>query len=298
LECGGRAKRAVKPAHSKCGKGAKEAIMITTIRLWLSTIRTTLTNIPALLIFAVLYALLLVSAYFFISTHEATMWQVFVTYALIIVVPAEFFLFNASIVDRTRNQKFHWGTIVVDALKFFIVTIPVLLIAWGLYYLLNKLGARFPAPVVISPPAFPGLPRAVHWPTLIFATLRFVLLGIAVPLALIHLWIAVSGSGLRSWMVKRIGSVLARAFAFESVLIYALGLIVFFALPYAVLFVPFSPVATSRGSRPGVSLQKSALAARRARYSWQSCNSCCKDCQSPGPARRKPHFSQWPGPVR
>jgi hypothetical protein len=196
-----------------------------------------------LLIFAVLYVLLLVSAYFFISTHEATMWQVFVTYALIIVVPAEFFLFNASIVDHARNHKFHWGAIIIDALKFFIVTIPVLLIAGGLYYLLSKIGARFPAPVVIPlpPTAAVAKPQPVHWPTLIFATLRFVLLGIAAPLALIHLWIAVSGSDLRTWMVKRIGSALARAFAFESVLIYALGLIVFFALPYAVLFVPFSP---------------------------------------------------------
>lgn len=211
-----------------------------TIKLWLSTIKSTFTNIPALLVFAVLYALLLVSAYFFISTREATVWQVFVTYALMILIPVECFLFNASIVDRTRMQKFHWRTIVIDAVKFFIVTIPVLLIAWFFYYLVSKIAGRFPAPVIIPLPATASAarPQAIHWPTLVFATLRFVLLGIAAPLALIHLWIAVSGAGIQ---VKRIGSSLARAFAFESVLIYALGLIFFFVLPYAVLFVPFSP---------------------------------------------------------
>jgi hypothetical protein len=227
----------------------REAIM-TSFKLWLSTIKSIFTNISALVVVAVLYALLLLSAYFFISTREATVWQVFVTYALIILIPAEFFLFNASIIDRTRMQQFHWRTIVIDALKFLMVTIPVLLIAWLFYYLLNKIGGRFPAPVVIPlpPTTAAAKPQPVHWPTLIFATLRFVGLGIAAPLALIHLWIAVSGSELRSWidegagaLVKRIASALARAFAFESVLIYALGLIVFFVLPYVVLFVPFSP---------------------------------------------------------
>jgi hypothetical protein len=40
---------------------------------------------------------------------------------------------------------------------------------------------------------------------------------------------------------KRIGNALARALAFESVLIYALGLVFFFVIPYAILFVPFTP---------------------------------------------------------
>jgi hypothetical protein len=223
---------------------------MTTIKLWLSTIKSTFTNIPALLVFTVLYALVIVSAYFFISTREATVWQVLVTYALMVLIPIEFFLFNASIVDRVRMQSFHWRVIIIDALKFFIVTIPVLLIAWFVYYLLNKIGGRFPAPVLIPlpPTGATANPQPVHWPTLIFATARFVLLGIAAPLVLIHLWIAVSGSELRTWidegavaLLKKIGATLARAFAFESVLIYALGLIVFFVLPYAVLFVPLSP---------------------------------------------------------
>ena len=60
--------------------------MITTLRLWFESLRRTLTNLRALGIFIALYALLLVSFYFFISTREATVWQVLVTYALLLLL--------------------------------------------------------------------------------------------------------------------------------------------------------------------------------------------------------------------
>lgn len=210
---------------------------------------STFTNIGALLIFAIIYAAFVVSSYFFISTREATVGQVVVTYALMILIPALFFIFQASIINRTREQRFHWGTILIDAVKFFIATIPILLIAWLIQYLLNKWQANHLPPVIAAPPsALDSRGQPLHWPTLIFATLRFALLGVVLPLTAIHLWIAVAGSDLRSWIdqggkpfLKRIVSALATAFAPESVLIYALGLIIFVVLPYAMLFVPFSP---------------------------------------------------------
>jgi hypothetical protein len=66
------------------------------------------------------------------------------------------------------------------------------------------------------------------------------------PLTAIHLWIAVAGGEVRSLfaggaLFKRIGTAIARALAFESVLIYALGLVIFFIIPYWILFVPFTP---------------------------------------------------------
>src|SRR5256885_406251 len=127
--------------------------MMTTLKLWLGTIATTFTNIGALIIFAIIYAALVVSSYFFISTREATVWQVVVTYALMFVIPALFFLFQAAIIDRTREQKFRWGTILIDAIKFFIATIPILLIGWLIYYLLNKWQAHHLQPVVAIPPS-------------------------------------------------------------------------------------------------------------------------------------------------
>jgi len=222
--------------------------MTTTLKLWFSTIANTLANPGALLVFAVIYALLLVASYIFIWIREATVSQVLVTYALMILIPIAFFALQAAIIDRALDQKFRWRIILIDTLKFLAVTIPVLLLVLFLYYLLNKLAARYPAPVVVAaaptPAAHPTTPTPpvtppLHWPSLIFSTLRFALLGVALPLAAIHLWIAVAGGEFRG-LFKRMGSGLARAFSSDSVLIYGLGLIVFVVLPYIMLVPVFN----------------------------------------------------------
>lgn len=224
--------------------------MTTTLKLWLNSIATTFTNIGALIVFAIIYLLLLLASYFFISTREATVGQVFVTYALMIVIPALFFIYQAAIIDRVRDGKFRWRAIGLDAVRFLLATIPLLLIAWLLYYLLNKLAVRYPAPSIALLPATQGPPKPapLHWPSLIFASLKFVLLGVALPLAAIHLWVEVASCNLRESLrggakliVSRMGRRFACAFGSDSVLIYALGLVFFFVLPYTVLFVPFTP---------------------------------------------------------
>ena len=228
---------------------------MTTLKLWFSTIATTFANPSALLVFALIYAFLLLASYLFISIREATVWQVLVTYALIILIPLAFFTLQAAIIDRELDQKLRWRVILIDTLKFLVVTIPVLLLVWLLYYLLNRVAARYPAPVPVvaavqagraahpTPPTPPATPP-LHWPSLIFSTLRFALLGVAFPLATIHLWIAVAGSslfgaGAKSFF-KRLGSRVATAFSSNSVLIYGLGLIVFFVLPYVALVPTFT----------------------------------------------------------
>ncbi len=148
-----------------------------------------------------------------------------------ILIPLGFFILQASIINRVLDQKFRWRVILIDAVKFLAVTIPVLLVVLLLYYLLNKISARYPAPVVEVHPVNPAAPPttpvpaptpALHWPSLIFTTLRFVLLGVAFPLATIHLWIAVAGGGFRTLFrdgvksfFKRIGSALTRAFVVQ-----------------------------------------------------------------------------------
>lgn len=223
-------------------------------KLFLNTIKSTLTNVGAFVVFAVLYAVLLATFFRFIWLREATLWQVLFTYTFMILIPLEFFIFQAAIIDRVREQRFRWRAILIDALKFLLVTIPVLLLAWLLYYLLSKWALRYPPPPVSSLPAGPAAPQAppVHWPTLIFTSLRFVLLGVALPLAAIHLWIAVAGGEVRSLfaggvkpLAKRIGTAMATAFSADSVLIYALGLVIFFLLPYLVL----APTLTIKGNK-------------------------------------------------
>jgi hypothetical protein len=230
--------------------------MATTLKIWFSTIATTFANVGALLVFAIIYAFLLVASYIFISIQEATIWQVLLTYLLMVLIPIGFFTLQASIIDRALDHKLRWRVILIDALKFLLVSIPVLLIVWLLYYLLSKISARYPAPVAevlpvsqAGPPttATPPTTPPLHWPSLIFATLRFVLLGVALPLATIHLWIEVAGGRFRTLfsdgaksVFRRIGSTLARAFSSDSVLIYGLGLILFFVLPYVMLVPTFT----------------------------------------------------------
>ena len=217
-----------------------------TIRRFLETTRALLTNPRALAIFAVLYALLLLTLYGFISVREATPWQVVVTMFLIVLIPVEFFVLQSAILQHSRGPGFQWGQIIRDAIKLAVVTIPIILLGFLLVYLLNKLQARFPAPVAVGLQISPGpaKPPPLHLPSVLFATLRFLLLGLVLPLTTVHLWIEVAGHDVRTSLgggvtavLKRIGNVLARALAFDSVLIYALGLIVFVLAPYAILFV-------------------------------------------------------------
>ena len=221
-------------------------MIATTFKTWIDTTKALLTNIRALVIFAALYALLLGTLYWFIATREATVWQVAITLFGLVLIPAEFFILQAAILDRARDSGFRWRAILIDALKIFAVTIPVFIIAYLLWYLLNKWQLHYPAPkaAFVFPPA-PPKPQPVHWPTLLFGTLRCLLFGVVFPLALIHKWIEVTRNDLKTLLaggakgiLRRIGRGCACALSSSSVLTYALGLIVFVLIPYALLFVP------------------------------------------------------------
>ena len=218
-----------------------------TIKRLLETAKTVLTNPRALAIFAVLYAVLLATLSGFTRIGEATLWQVAVTLFFLVLIPAEFFILQSAILQRSRAPGFQWGQIIRDAIKLAVVTIPIILLGLVLVYLLNKWKAHCPAPVAASLPitAGPPKPPPFHLPTVLFATLRFLLLALVLPLVTMHLWIEVATRDVRASLgggakavLKRIGNVFARALSFDSVLVYALGLLVFVLVPYAILFVP------------------------------------------------------------
>lgn len=221
-----------------------------TIRRFLETTNSLLTNPRALAILAALYALLLATLYGFISIREATISQVAITFVFLVLIPVEFFVLQAAILQHARAEKFGWAQMMRDAIKLAVISIPIVVLGCVLYYLLNKWQAHFPAPepaLTFPAPKGPPPPQPLHWPTVLFATLRCLLLGIALPLATIHLWIEVAARDVRASLdggakaiLQRIGNTLASAFAFDSVLAYGLGLIVFVLVPYAILFVPIS----------------------------------------------------------
>jgi hypothetical protein len=217
-----------------------------TIKSFLNTTRSLLTDPKALGLLAVLYALLLATLYGFISIREATVWQVLITFVFLALIPLEFFVLQAAILHHARAQKFQWGQILRDAIKIAVVTIPIVLLGFLIQYLLNKWQVRHPAPppppVILSPREAAPAPQPLYWPAVLFATARLLLLGVLLPLATMHLWIEATDrdSGVRTFL-QRLGNALARAFAFDSVLTYALGLIIFFLVPYAVLFLGKPP---------------------------------------------------------
>src|SRR6266576_1191539 len=111
---------------------------MTTIKQFVETTEALLTSPRALAILAVLYALLLATLYGFIATRVATVWQVTLTLVFVVLIPIEFFVLQAAILQRARTQKFHWAQILRDAIKLAVVTIPIVLLGFGIAYLLNK----------------------------------------------------------------------------------------------------------------------------------------------------------------
>jgi len=227
-------------------------MIVDTFKVWLAAIRTTVTNLAGLAIFTVLFVLLLASLYLFVSTREATILQVLITLVFLVLIPAEFFVLQASILTLAHAPGWRPREILLNALKLFVVTIPILVVAYVLWILLNKWQLHYPAPrpPIVFPPAA-AKPQPLHWPTLLFTTVRGLLFAVVLPLVTIHLWIQVVAHEVRTLFsggpvpaLKRFGGVFSRALTTTSVLIYALGLILFALIPYALLFFRISPHGT------------------------------------------------------
>lgn len=215
-----------------------------TIKRFLEALRESFGNIRNVVLFTVLYALLLASLYIFVSTREATLPQVLITFVFLVLIPAEFFIFQASILAHAQGDRWQLRPIAIKAFKLFVVTIPIIIIGYVLWILLNKWQVHYPAPrPAITFPQAAAKPQPLHWPTLLFATVRGLLFVVLLPLATIHLWIEVAAHDVRTLFsgggqtVKRFGKVMSRAFTSSAVFIYALGLILFALIPYALLFV-------------------------------------------------------------
>jgi len=174
---------------------------IKSLRAMLSATRLLFTNRRALALLLTTYCALLVTLYLFVSTREATVSQLLLTLLSIAVAPALFFLIQSiSVTYATGSLR----KVVIVSFKLFIVSLPVLALTVFAGYKVNLI------------------------------TLRYLLIAVIAPLLAIQLWIATSNTGLRS-LVKRLGQVLSKTFAPHSVLVYALGFLIFAVAPYLLL---------------------------------------------------------------
>jgi len=171
-----------------------------------------------------LYAVLLAALYLFFTTPEAQLWQLGLTLLSAVTAPILFFMLQTLAVSYTHGQT-ALGSLLRQAgrdfWKLFVVSLPVGLLALLLYFALGWLNLKLsPHPEEAQSVVVSGLKAFCFW--------------LALPLLTAHLWVAAAREGLAA--LKHVGQTLQQAFAPRSVLIYALGWIVFGLLPYALFF--------------------------------------------------------------
>ena len=211
----------------------------------------------ALVIFNLLYAALLASLYLFVSTKEATVGQLILTTLLACVAPILFFMLQGAGATYAQAPAAR-PTLLLrrslrDGWKLALISLPLIALAVLIIYLLNKLQAYLavaPAATQAPPARFtpyppPTPPTPFSWPDVLFTTLRLLLVGLALPLMAMHLWLAIARDGLKATLRKSL-RILARAFAPTSILIYGTGLLLFGLMPYFLVFTR-TPVKNAWG---------------------------------------------------
>lgn len=153
------------------------------------------------------YAGLLTSIYLFVSTREATIPQLILTMAVVVVAPALFFLLQTASVSYTNEPVS--TSLFRTCLRLIVVSVPVIgITALGVY----------------------GVSKVV-WDLTLTTALRYLLIGVFAPLLAIQLWVAASDNSLGS-LLRNLRKVAANAFAPQSVLVYVFGFLIFGAAPY------------------------------------------------------------------
>ena len=223
-----------------------------------ASIRALLAHIPALVVLGVLYALFIGACYFFITTREASVVQVLFTFVFAVAIPVLFFALQAGCAGFAVGMDAPGACLRIAGKAFWkllLVSLPLVLIVVLCVWLLNKVETRItakpaaatqsethgsvsedesePLSVPMHAPAHEEEAKKpkVHWSYVLLVTFRLLLFGVVVPLIAINLWLGVARDGLRG-MFKGFGRVLAP----QTVLTYAVGMIIFGVIPYFLLF--------------------------------------------------------------
>ena len=212
-----------------------------------TAVRKVFANWRSLLLVAIVYVALLVALYFFVAVREASVAQVALTFALALLAPILFFVLQAMIADAFAAEPVSAGQVAKRSLigfwKFIVITLPLIALAVLIVYLLAKYQSHLASvpdsatqlhPMASSRGHEAARPP-INWKGAALSTIRYLALGLVLPLAAIHLWLATARDGLIG-AIKRIGQLLARAFAPQSVLVYVVGFLIFAVVPYFLLF--------------------------------------------------------------
>jgi hypothetical protein len=190
------------------------------------TARNLLSNRRAMLLFFAIYIALLATLALFVTTREATVKEVLLTFATLVAAPALFFLLQGMCVNFAESEGAF--ELLRRAMKIFwrliLASLPLILVGFALYLLFGKLEARFT----------PHLAREAaktEWPLVILSTVRLLVFGLVLPLLSIHLWLALMRDDAKS-VLRGIAPLMSKAFAPRSVITYVCGLVLFGLAPY------------------------------------------------------------------
>lgn len=208
----------------------------------------------ALLILIALYLAMLGAIYWFFVTREATVGQLILSFLLALAAPILFLIIQTTAARYNQGSPGTWallGGSARDFWKLFVILLPLVLIAVLAIYLFGNLETTPPgAAVTEATPAAPAPPRPVtakpepvSWGTVAITTIKYLLFCLILPLAAIHLWIATARDGLTQ-AFRRSPRILTRAFAPQSVVIYAIGFVFFAVIPYF-LIVTRTPASSA-----------------------------------------------------
>lgn len=201
-------------------------------------------NRGALVALGALYALLLATVYVFFRTGVATLWQLVVSQAAVILAPLLFFVLQAAVAHNAQGEAGAGAVLrraLRDFLKVLLVSLPLAALAVLFVYLLNRLQAYLPKPseaavtVQFMPQVQGPPPTPLRWQDVLLSSLWLLLLGFVLPLLAARLWLSVARDGLKATL-KGAHRVAAAALAPQSVAVYAVGLFVFGLMPYFVIF--------------------------------------------------------------
>jgi hypothetical protein len=198
----------------------------------------------ALVLFASLYLLVLIACYEFIAIGVGSVALV-VSAITALVAPLALILLQTAIA-RFASDESGVGGLAAWSLKNFwkvlLVSIPWIALSILAIYLFFKWQVHIDAsntaavrPIVTHGPSAGSQPIPLRWPEIILAACRIFVLGVLLPLAMVHFWIA-SARARFGDVLKSSLRMLARAWSARSIVVYSLGMLFFGVVPYFLIF--------------------------------------------------------------
>jgi hypothetical protein len=193
----------------------------------LTAARKIVSNWGALLISFLLYAALLSVLYLSITTREATLLQLLLTFSLPLLALILFFTLQVLGLSYIRigvGPVYLLKRAVKDCWKLLLVSLPLILLAWLVIYISGEVEGKLLYQT-----------SSGRWKLTAITWARIFLLYFVIPLIAIQVWISTVQEGMGA-AIYSIGRSVVRAFSPRSMLIYLVVVALFGTIAYFLFF--------------------------------------------------------------